>query len=646
MGQETSSCAPISDIPIISCVKKDDNLTDEQKAKAEFEQLQGNRNGIKSENYLNDLSEENTKAITTAHLIGNIIKNYFESLDNICDHKYSKKPGIDSKAILDNILIIGCAPRNYLLKRPINSIDIAVNTRELTKLHLLHLKKYHQTEKSQKSNSQCILWRMYLNKFMTENKEKKEKKENNDDDEKTKKRYEYIADCNYILNAYFIVDYILKQHISSSLRDKLSIHRDTKTKVYQCQIIDEILYPRYDSYDLDGQYFSIFDITDKFIVNKQLFGTISTQQRLNKYVSIHSKHRLKLAEIKRASTLSSAISSVSDYETLDVVNTNKRGHQPMPSESSVSMSFSIGGSEFRSPNNNHIQRIDSLPIFAFRINDQPMIISNKNKGRINKNITNKNLINIELPFYEVKFGEVMKLMDLSINTLSVKLSDILGMNPNKNKKKNKSNINMIKDHSFENFEEEEDEDEYNDGIYNDDVIISYDWTKKLKNSLDGYNALTDYKKKLLTHPYPTNAIKCHGPDVYFWKIIRYSVLLSSWKIDKKLILICKKNYHLWLMDDTYWNKDSNWFYNKKMKNYQVFVDMMFNQNICYNNSIKQFKRMLSVFSMFEIHSKLISIMSKNIDFTNCFIKTLNDLKIHNKTDIIGLFSKQGYVTSM
>lgn len=647
MGAE--SCSPVSDFSngFIGCVKKDDESADDAKAKEDFQTLQEAKwrsNGIKSEHYLKDLSKENSKAITCAHLIGSIIKHYFESDDNKCDQigKFTQKPGIDTTAILDNILIIGSGPRNYLLKRTINSIDFAINTRELTKIMLQHLRNYHNTEKSQ-SSSKCILWRIYLNKFLN----------NNNYDDKEKRKYEFIADCDYLLNAYFMVDYILKKHISSPLRDKLSIHRDEITKIYHCEIIDEILFPKYESYDLDGSKFSIFDITDKMVVYKQLFGTISTEQRLERTQNIHSKHRIKLAEIKRASTMSSVpiapITPITPNTPNSGYDDDKpygriSNHHPTPSDS-VSLSFSLGGSEFRSPmNGTNLQRFDSIPAFQFRLNDKPIDTSTKSVKNKHKN--KSKTIPIELPFYQVRFAEIIKLMDFSINTLTIKLSDVLEINHKLNiTKKTK----MKKDYSFENLEDEyaddfdEDNINNNSSVYNDDVMINYDWTKKLINGLDGYNALQDYKKKLITHPYPQNAIKCHGPDIYFWKIIRFGVMLNSWTIDKKIISITKDNYHLWLNDLNYWNKENKWNKNKKLLNYQVFVDMMFKQNICFNNSIKQYIRMISIFSKLDIHSKLISIMNKNVKFKNCFVKTLNNLKINNKKDIIQLFSSKGYI---
>eukprot|EP01083_Nonionella_stella_P250061 864037_1 len=102
MGQ---TCSPFADVPLIGCVKKDDGDSDER-ARNEFDA------GRNTDSRLIELSEKTSKAITCAHLIGNIIRNYFESEDNKCDQigRYSKPQSIDTKSILENIFIIGSAP--------------------------------------------------------------------------------------------------------------------------------------------------------------------------------------------------------------------------------------------------------------------------------------------------------------------------------------------------------------------------------------------------------------------------------------------------------------------------------------------------------------------------------------------------------
>ena len=106
--------------------------------------------------------------------------------------------------------------------------------------------------------------------------------------------------------------------------------------------------------------------------------------------------------------------------------------------------------------------------------------------------------------------------------MTIKLSDVLGLH-NRIKTKNSKKKKKFKKCSFENLEGEYADDFDGDisysrslSVYNDDVIINYDWSKKIMNGLNGYNAVKDFKTKSISHPYAINAIKCHGPDIYFW----------------------------------------------------------------------------------------------------------------------------------
>ena len=62
------------------------------------------------------------------------------------------------------MLYIG-ACRDFLLFKPVNDLDIIHNTRELNKIHLQHLQKYHSSKENQGYHHSCILWNIYLNKF-------------------------------------------------------------------------------------------------------------------------------------------------------------------------------------------------------------------------------------------------------------------------------------------------------------------------------------------------------------------------------------------------------------------------------------------------------------------------------------------------
>eukprot|EP01084_Bolivina_argentea_P260454 439852_1 len=107
------------------------------------------------------LSGKTKTAITTAHFLVHMVSCYLD------ENSKSSECNIDIKSILSNIFVIGGACRNYLLKKDINDIDIVCNTRELNKIHLLHLQKYHNTYNKQNNNklNECILWKLYLNKL-------------------------------------------------------------------------------------------------------------------------------------------------------------------------------------------------------------------------------------------------------------------------------------------------------------------------------------------------------------------------------------------------------------------------------------------------------------------------------------------------
>ncbi len=67
--------------------------------------------------------------------------------------------------ILNNLLLVGDIPRDILLGTDVKNIDITFNLRELTKIHLQHLTKYHSKKEYQKKEIDCVYFQHYLNKF-------------------------------------------------------------------------------------------------------------------------------------------------------------------------------------------------------------------------------------------------------------------------------------------------------------------------------------------------------------------------------------------------------------------------------------------------------------------------------------------------
>eukprot|EP01083_Nonionella_stella_P254193 873779_1 len=112
--------------------------------------------------YVQMLSQETKNCIAATHLFATIWYNYFSDSENQCEYMSSNSS--DYFDVLDYILIRGGCCRDVLWNKDFNDIDATVNTRELNKLHLLHLKKYHNTKESQ-INSHCIFWSHYAKKI-------------------------------------------------------------------------------------------------------------------------------------------------------------------------------------------------------------------------------------------------------------------------------------------------------------------------------------------------------------------------------------------------------------------------------------------------------------------------------------------------
>eukprot|EP01084_Bolivina_argentea_P106252 190187_1 len=84
--------------------------------------------------------------VATVYLLTTIISNYFNDDSNKCEFIRSCDETKDNIAILDHIILYGGSVRDLVLDKSIlRDIDITINTRELTKLQLIHLQKYHNT---------------------------------------------------------------------------------------------------------------------------------------------------------------------------------------------------------------------------------------------------------------------------------------------------------------------------------------------------------------------------------------------------------------------------------------------------------------------------------------------------------------------
>ena len=124
--------------------------------------------------------ESTKRAMRACHLFATILKSHFD--DGICElmdeNSYDYKRYTSN--ILDNLLLVGSIPRDILLGTAVKDVDITFNLRELTKIHLNHLTKYHSKKEQQDRNCCCVYFQHYLNKFEQENKDAFDEKQQND----------------------------------------------------------------------------------------------------------------------------------------------------------------------------------------------------------------------------------------------------------------------------------------------------------------------------------------------------------------------------------------------------------------------------------------------------------------------------------
>eukprot|EP01083_Nonionella_stella_P233808 823398_1 len=106
----------------------------------------------------NEVPLATKRAMRAAHLLGRILKDHFDS--NLCELMTAKSFDWRSYSlnILDNLLLVGGIPRDILLGTEVRDIDVTFNLRELTKIQLNHLRKYHSSKTAQSPNCRCAYW--------------------------------------------------------------------------------------------------------------------------------------------------------------------------------------------------------------------------------------------------------------------------------------------------------------------------------------------------------------------------------------------------------------------------------------------------------------------------------------------------------
>jgi len=194
------------------------------------------------------------RAMRAAHLLGRILKEYFDA--NLCEYLTEKSFDWRSYSlnILDNLLLVGGIPRDILLGTEVRDIDITFNLRELTKIQLNHLRKYHSKQVNQATNCRCAYWQHYLNRYDPANVEEEEK------NQLEKEQMIKFHKNSFIFNARFFIDILAE---SEELKGKLEIKDIPKHGFISCEIVESV---KHENYDLKGQKFEFTDTFDSMKV--------------------------------------------------------------------------------------------------------------------------------------------------------------------------------------------------------------------------------------------------------------------------------------------------------------------------------------------------------------------------------------------
>eukprot|EP01084_Bolivina_argentea_P159071 277059_1 len=201
--------------------------------------------------YKTNIAYNSKRAMATAALFTEIFQKYLDR------HKCEKMTATEeldqfSSEILDHCIIVGGFPRDILLNRSINDIDIIINLRELCKLQTNHCKKYHNKKRDQGRDLRCVYWQRYLERFS-------ESDTNINEQQKNQKEMIAMHNLNYIFNSSFFLS-ILKQ--DELLDNKLSVKDISHNGFISCQIVNTV---KYGNINLDQQ---CIDFVDTFSLDK------------------------------------------------------------------------------------------------------------------------------------------------------------------------------------------------------------------------------------------------------------------------------------------------------------------------------------------------------------------------------------------
>eukprot|EP00484_Ammonia_sp_Unknown_P001180 CAMPEP_0197022172 /NCGR_PEP_ID=MMETSP1384-20130603/3067_1 /TAXON_ID=29189 /ORGANISM="Ammonia sp." /LENGTH=547 /DNA_ID=CAMNT_0042450153 /DNA_START=33 /DNA_END=1676 /DNA_ORIENTATION=+ len=184
-----------------------------------------------------EIPAHSMQCIAATHLLATKINDYMKSAERVCPFS-----GNHDLNILDYIYVRGGALRDSYLLRKMSDIDLVVNIHELCKQYERHLVTYHSKKgEQQAADCQCLFWQHYLNKHRSlsennlhsklkktwfTNQRKKEKKKgssrsyttNNEQVDKILDFENYVVNCDYLLNARFVMNILYHSELRPQLK--------------------------------------------------------------------------------------------------------------------------------------------------------------------------------------------------------------------------------------------------------------------------------------------------------------------------------------------------------------------------------------------------------------------------------------------
>eukprot|EP01083_Nonionella_stella_P055889 147373_1 len=217
--------------------------------------------------------EVTERAMRACHLFAKILKDHFD--DGTCElmEENSYDYSHFTADILNNLLLVGDVPRDILLGTAVKVIDITFNLRELTKVHLNHLTKYHSKKENQRRGIECVYFQHYLNKF---------EHDETDEEEEVKGQGEMLEFHRnpYIFNAQYFVDILECSH---QLQYKVDISDIPQHGCFHLTINREY---KHEGYDLNGvkcRFTDTFDPNTVLSVQKQKQNELMDRQMIASY---------------------------------------------------------------------------------------------------------------------------------------------------------------------------------------------------------------------------------------------------------------------------------------------------------------------------------------------------------------------------